>query len=344
MEELRATIADKGLLHVLQMLDTAFGSNVEQLSQVFRQRARPPPSVLDLLGENSQSTIEIMLGMNDAAGTLEEAYQAQVRTINFQLNRATAAAKLAMVQLGAAMAPVAGMILDRLIPALIGAVAQFKVLPPWIQSAVGWLALLGPVLLFLGAALPVLGFAMEGMAIVLGAISAPALAVIAALAALAWGAYYLWGPQIQAAWKDVKAAFIDPVLAEIKRTWSGPSWETIKAAWAAHSFDPIIASIFPELDESDLTWAAIGSALSGRLALLGQFTALLLFPELDASDLTWAAVRAAISGRIVGLGKSLALRLFPELDESDLTWAAVGAALSGRIALFSQFAALILFP
>ena len=106
----------------------------------------------------------------------------------------------------------------------------------------------------------------------------------------------------------------------------------------------LVLRLLPELDESDLTWAAIGSALSGKLARFGQFTALLLFPELDESDLTWAAVRAAVSGRVVGLGKSLALRLLPELDESDLTWAAIGSALSGKLARFGQFTALLLFP
>ena len=343
MEGLRATIADKGLLHVLQMLDKAFGGNVESLALVF-DNVRALRSILDLLGENSAATSEIIDGMNNSTGTLDEAFQAQARTINFQFNRAQAAAKLAVIQLGEAMAPVVGLMLDHLIPALLSASERFKELPPWIQSAVGWLALLGPVLLILGAALPILGAALEGLALLFGAISAPVIGVIALLVGLAFGAAYFWGPQITAAWELVKAAFVDPILAEIKRQWTGPSWESIKQAWSDRSLDPILAEVFPELVDSEDIWNAIGSTVLGRIVHLGKFTAVLLFPELDETEITWAKVGTALSTRLKGLGTLAVIVLFPELAGDDITWAAVGTSLSGKLTGLRDSAAVWLFP
>ena len=242
MEELRDVIAKDGLLTALKMMDDAFGDNIEAMNTVF-DNVRALRSALDLLGENADTTIEIMLGMESATGALNEAYEAQSKTITFELNRAQAAAQLGMVTLGAAMAPVAGMILDRLIPALLDAVEWFQALPPSVQNLTGGLVLLGLALSAIAVAAPIVGFVLEGVAVVLGLIGLPLVGVLAGLAALAFGAYYLWGPQIRDAWASVQEVFLDPVIAAIKQEWQGETWAAIQTAWNNRSLEPILAYV-----------------------------------------------------------------------------------------------------
>ena len=339
--DLKNQVADSGLIATVKMLKESLSD--EQFTMLFGNM-RALKGVTDLFGENYSVTKDILADVAAAFGTTDEAMEAQSRTINFQLNKAHAAMQVGLLKIGAAMAPVVGQILDRFIPALGTMIEKFEELPPWMKQAVGWSVLLGPALLLVAFSLPIISAALGVMGTALGAVSLPVIVVGVALALLAWGAAYLWGPQITDAWEAVKAAFIDPVIAEIKRQFSGPSWETLKAAWEAKSLDPVIAEVFPELDDTDATWNEIGAAILDRLITIGKFTAVLLFPELDETDITWNAVGEALKNRIIGLGTLALILLFPELDITDITWSAVWSALRKRITLHANNFMVMLFP
>ena len=242
MDDVRTKIEKDGLLSVLTMLDNAFNSNVEELALVF-DNVRALRSVLDLLGENAGTTTDILDAMGDSTGALTEAYEAQTRTINFQFSRAQAAVRVGFNLIGAAMAPVVGDILDKAIPVIRDLSTRFEELPDPVKRAVGWTALLGPIMLVLAAAIPIVTTSVGALVAGVSAIGAPIIAAGVLIGVLAWGIWSLWGPQITDAWESVKETFIDPVIAEIRQKWAGPTWAAIQQAWKGRSLDPIVALV-----------------------------------------------------------------------------------------------------
>ena len=261
MDEVRAAVAERGLLPVLGMLEEAVDKNDDAMGTMFNN-IRALKGVFDLLGENAQATTEIMEGMAEAEGTLNEAFEINVRTLKGQYGRVMAATAVLWKNLGEAMAPVVEDKLVRAIEGLSELTDWFKEQPEWFKQGVGWLALLGPALLGAGLGASLLSMALGGLKFILAPVlglfaglSLPVWAFIAALVALWFGIVWIWGPQIEEAWDKLKEAFIDPLIAEIKTWWNETLWPAIQKAWEEQDFEPIIAAIETLWDE--ILWPAI---------------------------------------------------------------------------------------
>ena len=264
MQDVRDAIADKGLLPVLGMLEESVDKNVASMGVMFNN-IRSLKGVFDLLGENAEATTEIMQGMAEAEGTLNEAFEINVRTLKGQYGRVMAASAVLWKNLGEAMAPVVEDKLVLAIEYLSELTDWFKEQPEWFKQSVGWLALLGPALLGAGLGASVLSMALGGLKLILAPVlglfaglSLPVWAFIAALVALWFGIVWIWGPQIEAAWDKLKEALIDPLIAEIKTWWDEKMWPAIQKAWEEQDFEPIFAAIETLWDE--ILWPAIQKA------------------------------------------------------------------------------------
>ena len=100
---------------------------------------------------------------------MDEAFAAAERTLSLQWNRAVAAAKTIIIELGSVLAPTARRVIDFAQDFL----EWFRKLPPGIKELVAQALLLGPVLIAAGVA-------AKGLAIALGGL-APVAAIIATI-------------------------------------------------------------------------------------------------------------------------------------------------------------------
>lgn len=281
MDEVRAAVAERGLLPVLGMLEEAVDKNDDAMGTMFNN-IRALKGVFDLLGENAEATTEIMEGMAEAEGTLNEAFEINVRTLKGQYGRVMAATAVLWKDLGEAMAPVVEDKLVRAIEILSELTEWFKEQPEWVKEMIGWMVILGPVLLGVGLGASVLSMALGGLKLLLGpllllkariialggvkailgtigaaiaSVGWPVWVLIAAIAALAFGIWYLWGPQIKQAWADIREAIIDPLIAQILTWWDEQLWPSIVKAWEEQDFEPLIAAIETLWDQ--ILWPTI---------------------------------------------------------------------------------------
>lgn len=99
VEALRAKLRSEGLLPVLQELNERFDGNAEAMAAAF-PNARALRGVLGLVGENAEEVEGIFARMADTTGTADEAFGAVEEGMTFQFNRALAAGKALLVEVG----------------------------------------------------------------------------------------------------------------------------------------------------------------------------------------------------------------------------------------------------
>ncbi len=145
-EGLRRQVREEGLLAVLLTLEERFGDNEEAMAKVF-PNVRALTGVLNLVGENADTTQSIFNELTDTTGSLDRAFSAAEQTTSFKLRKAMAQLQAAAVKLMVVVAPVAtavagffGKIADAIstVPA-----PMLKV----VGGAVGIAAAIGPLLL-----------------------------------------------------------------------------------------------------------------------------------------------------------------------------------------------------
>lgn len=109
--KLRSTIQQEGLLAGLMELKTAFGDNASELSQVFGN-IRPLQAVMALIGPSFSRNAQIFNELNDSAGDASAAFEVASQALGFKLNQASAQAKVSLVKIGDALAPVIKLFAD----------------------------------------------------------------------------------------------------------------------------------------------------------------------------------------------------------------------------------------
>lgn len=113
------------LLGVLQLLQDSFEGNTAAIAEAF-PNLRALRGVLGLVGSNLEDNRMIMDAMRDSTGVATEAFDAQVGTLQFEMNQALSAYRTLLIKVGEALAPF-------LIPMLNDATAslldQHKALP-----------------------------------------------------------------------------------------------------------------------------------------------------------------------------------------------------------------------
>jgi TP901 family phage tail tape measure protein len=114
-ETLRNSIRERGLLRTLEDLTVQFEGNDAAAAQVFGN-VRALSGVLDLFGENSAVTIQILEEMTDGLGILDDAFAVTEETVGFKSARAFETLKSIMLDLGDAVLPLVSDSLDNLVP------------------------------------------------------------------------------------------------------------------------------------------------------------------------------------------------------------------------------------
>jgi TP901 family phage tail tape measure protein len=116
-EELRQSIRDRGLLKTLQDLTGRFDGNESATAAVFGN-VRALSGVLDLFGENAETTMEILSEMTDDVGVLDEAFEIMQDTVGFKAKQAFEEMKGVMLELGDALLPLVNDLLVEMAPLL----------------------------------------------------------------------------------------------------------------------------------------------------------------------------------------------------------------------------------
>jgi TP901 family phage tail tape measure protein len=118
-ETLRTQIRERGLLRTLEDLTKQFDGNDAAAAAVFGN-VRALSGVLDLFGENSATTIQILEEMTDGVGILDEAFAVTEDTVGFKTARAFETLKSIMMDVGDAVLPLVSDGLDGLVPLIQG--------------------------------------------------------------------------------------------------------------------------------------------------------------------------------------------------------------------------------
>lgn len=106
-DRLRQVLAEQGLPAALKLVRDATGGNVEQFRRMLGsvEALNVANTILSASNEDLQATFG---AVGEYAGLTDEAFQVAAETANFKLNQALANAKIALVDVGEAIAPVAG--------------------------------------------------------------------------------------------------------------------------------------------------------------------------------------------------------------------------------------------
>lgn len=284
-EELRAVIAEDGLLVGLESIVDAFDGNAAATAAVFGN-VRALSGVLDLLGGNAQATRDIFDSMADSTGSLDAAFAAASETTEFKFNQAMSAAGDALIELGNSLKPIIIPALELLTATLRTATKLWASLNPPMQMTIialgAMVAAAGPVILAISSLSTIIPMVSAALAVLAGPAGIIA-GVIVAVGLLASAAWYL-----RDNWQEVKLSFI--LL-----------WATIKdAAFSAINgilgmlesltrHIPFVGDKIAELRTSFNDFADESMAASGRAAAAIERT---FMNELQVESLERAAAAA----------------------------------------------------
>lgn len=148
-QDLRDSIAKKGLPATLQMLDRALGGNREQLGRILGS-SEAASAAFQILEADAQTLQETFGVVRDSAGMTAEAFGAVAQTTQFQVNQAMTELKATLIDLGQQFLPIVKSVMDFMQAHL----KAFNSLPGPVKSFItvmaGILAVIGPILLVVG--------------------------------------------------------------------------------------------------------------------------------------------------------------------------------------------------
>jgi len=189
-EQLRSTISEDGLLPALEMLKSSAGGNTQQMAALFGN-VRAMRAAMQLAGESSDQTRQIMDELQGATGSTDRAFQEAKSTFNFQFKQLRTSLEKLRIQLGNNLLPVA----QKLTGWAREALDEFNSLSEGTRAnvvAAGALAAaIGPLLIVSGKLLTLLsslGTALTALASTTGVV----IGVIGALAGSAALVYKNW--------------------------------------------------------------------------------------------------------------------------------------------------------
>lgn len=152
-DEVRQNIRDKGLFAGLSELSTKLGGTdegAEKFAKVFGN-VRALTAMLQLVGPAAAENEEIFRRMSNTTGDLDHAFKSYSETIDAKYNQAFADSRVALIQMGEALKPVATLLLETASIIAKGFTALFKILgSPAMKAITAVVA--GFVLLVVGGA------------------------------------------------------------------------------------------------------------------------------------------------------------------------------------------------
>lgn len=220
-EFVKQQIATKGLLPTLLYLKQRLAEAGLPISKLWSD-IEGLNAVLQLTGRNSKDAADTMAQVADSVGIVDDAFAAFNKTVGAMLKKRAAELKVLFIELGEFMTPVMTSLID------MGqkAINVWKALPTPIKKTVATMAALaaavGPVLIFFGSLTSHVGNligpvtkligklqgagGLMGILSKLGFLLSPAGLVVAGLAAVAGGIYFL----------QTKTGFLNPVIDACK--------------------------------------------------------------------------------------------------------------------------------
>ncbi len=161
-QDLRDSIAEKGLPATLEMLDKALGGNREQLGRLLgsSEAASAAFQILDSDARTIQETFGVVA---NSAGMTAEAFGAVSGTAQFQVSQAMAELKATLIDLGQQLLPIIKSVMDFMQANL----RAFNSLPGPIKTTIlmfgALLAALGPILFVVGKLIVVFSTLLSAM-------------------------------------------------------------------------------------------------------------------------------------------------------------------------------------
>jgi len=196
-------IAKAGLTmeEALDMINTSTNKNVTAMD-LFGKRGA---TVATVLAENQEAAKGFTKEFENAAGSAKAMAAIMDNTLEGSFLRLKSAAESAFISIGTVLAPVVRKVADF----VANVIAKFKELSPSIQKTIvviaGLAAAIGPVLVALGFLMTTV---IPGLIAAFGALSAPILAIVAAIVAVGIAIYKHWEP-IKKTVLDIANYFID---------------------------------------------------------------------------------------------------------------------------------------
>tara|TARA_R100000664_G_scaffold34233_1_gene55429 strand:+ start:12291 stop:14936 length:2646 start_codon:yes stop_codon:yes gene_type:complete len=180
-DSVRQSLGEKGLRQTLIDIKTAFEQNDVPLTQFF-SKSQALKGVLGVLGNQTEVYGDVLEGMGDAAGMVEEGFGTLSETAGFKMNKAFNNLKNAAMQLGATLMPVFTTIVN-------GAVSLGKAFTELDSGTKKLVVGAGALLAFSGPLMTVGGTLLS----VMGAILSPVGLVVVAIGALIAVIVKNWG-------------------------------------------------------------------------------------------------------------------------------------------------------
>lgn len=161
VDELRDSMAERGLLETLMMLKDELGENKEAMAAIF-PNVRALAGFLNLTGQNAAKNSEIFKELRDDVNATGEAFDKTARSDGFKFRKALAELQAAAIELGQQLIPI---LVNDVIPAVRSAIKWWKGLSDESKSLalkLAGLAILSGPLLRLGGALgKIVGWLMK---------------------------------------------------------------------------------------------------------------------------------------------------------------------------------------
>jgi TP901 family phage tail tape measure protein len=184
-EGLRSELREKGLLSVLQTLDSRFHGNIAAMAKVF-PNIRALRAELGLTGQSGETTAAIFRRMGDTTGSLATAFDAARKRSGFTFDKLKATAEAAGISLGIVLMPA----VQKVVEWLTRLATSFQQLPDSTKETIATLAAvaaaIGPVLLIFGKLTAAVGGLVRAVAFIatpFGAMVAIIGGLVAAIAA-----------------------------------------------------------------------------------------------------------------------------------------------------------------
>lgn len=184
VEKVQSTLRNDGLVAALQLLNDATGGNAVAMREILGS-SEALTGALTLLGTEAGTLESVFDGVANSTGDTQRAFDAATSTSAFKMTQAFTEIKVALVEVGSVIAPVAATVAG----GIADMVSAFTDLPGPIQNVlllVGALAAaVGPLLMMIGQMSSGI-VALKGLAATLGvSFGALAVSILAVTAALA---------------------------------------------------------------------------------------------------------------------------------------------------------------
>jgi TP901 family phage tail tape measure protein len=336
MDQLRDSVANKGLLPTLQMLRDRFGDNKDALGELF-PNVRALNGFLALTGANAEKNANVMGKVANAHGDTARAFAKAMTDNENKIRAAFSSIQVSAIKLGGILAPIVANVAAR----VADVASAFSNLSPSAQKAIlviaGIAAAIGPLLVMLGAMVAGIGAVVAIVAFLLSPIGLVVIAIAALVGVLVYLAMTNENvrAKLASAWNAISSG-IGSAVGYVKQKWAEmASWYTahaeeirqvtrnlmtaIRAVFEA--VWPVIATIFKAY------WNVIKAEVQTAMNVIRDVVRLVSALIRGDWGAAWAAMKALVSDVLHGVVAIIRATLTGAVQIVAALAAAIGRAL-----------------